>query len=190
VDATACKGFTSEETPCRSASCTDGKATLAATCNGRGACPTPIVDDCSPYACNGTACGTSCASDADCDAMFTCNHASSTCVSRDAASCDGQHTLIAPNGASVDCAPYACLGAVCRTTCVSVLDCVYPSECSSDHECSAVRSDTQTPNGSSDGCACGVVAKSSGDGRRAPLVSLALAAALAARRRRRGSTRR
>ncbi|GAB5547708.1 MAG: hypothetical protein SangKO_074680 [Sandaracinaceae bacterium] len=64
----------SSATICRSASCSAGTATLETTCNGAShTCPSASTVSCSPYFCSGTACGSSCASNADCEATFFCN---------------------------------------------------------------------------------------------------------------------
>ena len=57
---------------CGAANCTDGVATAAVTCDGRGACPSPITTSCGAYACDATACRTSCAAPGDCAAGFEC----------------------------------------------------------------------------------------------------------------------
>jgi hypothetical protein len=146
-----CAGFVGSGTACRAASCTGGTATAPGFCTGHGACEETVVSTCAPYACSGTKCGASCASDADCHESFRCDVGTGKCVSRDAASCDGMHTLIAPNGmAMTDCSPYTCAGATCNTTCVSVVDCVFPASCSPDHTCAAAA--TTTATNASGGC--------------------------------------
>lgn len=67
-------------TPCGVASCTDGVATLAATCDGQGTCTAPATEVCSPGRCAGTACSLSCASDEECDPAGYCDTATNTCA--------------------------------------------------------------------------------------------------------------
>jgi hypothetical protein len=59
-------------TPCRAASCSDGIATLAAQCDGRGACPPVAMMACQPYQCGATACLGNCAIDNDCASGERC----------------------------------------------------------------------------------------------------------------------
>jgi hypothetical protein len=60
----------SASTPCRSASCpaAGSTLTLAANCNGTGACPAPQTQSCGVYKCDGDAnvCRSSCGTSADC----------------------------------------------------------------------------------------------------------------------------
>ncbi|MFK7988550.1 MAG: DNRLRE domain-containing protein [Sandaracinaceae bacterium] len=63
---TATCTYPDTSTACRSASCTDGVATEAATCDGVGSCSAVVTDACTPYFCDGTACGVSCADSTDC----------------------------------------------------------------------------------------------------------------------------
>jgi hypothetical protein len=183
----SCAGFVGASTMCRAASCADGIATAAAVCDQKGACQAAVTSQCTPYVCEGDVCATSCKSDADCATTFRCDATTGSCVSRSAASCDGMHTLKAPDGTTMDCAPYACIGTNCKTSCVSVLDCVFPAQCSPEGMCLAAASGASTPNGSGGGCGC-VFA---GDARSAGASAFALFGAVAAfvARRRRGARR-
>jgi hypothetical protein len=58
--------FPGAETGCRDGSCFLGTATLAATCDGRGACPPEETQDCAPFLCGVDACAGDCTADADC----------------------------------------------------------------------------------------------------------------------------
>jgi MYXO-CTERM domain-containing protein len=61
-------------TVCRTASCSGGVATLQTNCNGSSlSCPTATTQACAPYFCSGTACASSCSSDADCSGVYFCN---------------------------------------------------------------------------------------------------------------------
>lgn len=59
-------------TSCRTASCAEGSATAAATCDGMGNCPAPMTTACAPYRCVDAACGTMCSTDAECDGGTRC----------------------------------------------------------------------------------------------------------------------
>jgi MYXO-CTERM domain-containing protein len=174
-----CQGFVDSRTSCRAASCTAGVATAAANCNGHGDCEGAVTSTCAPYVCRGVACGMSCQADADCATNFRCDTPNGKCVSQSAASCDGMHTLTAPDGTKTDCSPYACAGTLCNTTCHSVLDCVFPAECTSDGTC--MESAAGPPGGSSGGCGC-VVGPARG-GPRAAFALFGLVALGVARRR-------
>jgi MYXO-CTERM domain-containing protein len=146
----ACTGFVGLAVSCRAPSCADGVETHAGYCNGKGACQEPDTVRCTEYTCGPVACKSSCDSDTDCSTEFRCGP-DHTCVSRDAASCDGDHTLVAPDGTKSDCTPYKCMGTACKTTCASVVDCVFPSECAVDGKCAPVQ---DAPKAGAGGCAC------------------------------------
>jgi hypothetical protein len=175
----ACVGFVGSETVCKAASCVDGKATLVTSCAGNGVCPEPVTMACAPFACGGETCAKSCSSDADCATMFHCVAASGTCVANAAASCDGMHTVTSPDGHMTDCAPYTCEGTSCKTSCQSVVDCVYPAECTGEGKCATSE---PTPTSSSGGCRAAPSAH--GDPPLDVLCFLATALGLRSRRRR------
>ncbi|MCS6898990.1 MAG: hypothetical protein RMJ98_02800 [Myxococcales bacterium] len=124
-----CAGFVGPEVICRAPSCSDGVAVIPATCDGKGACPEEEIARCEPFVCNGNTCGSSCTSDSDCERRFQCDMGTGDCVPRTTAVCDGEHTLINPDGTTTDCAPYTCEGSSCKTQCSSVKDCVLPNIC-------------------------------------------------------------
>jgi hypothetical protein len=67
----------SASTGCRKESCAAGQHTFAATCDGKGACPTAKVASCNPYICSATSptCLSTCDVDADCTTGLKClNH--------------------------------------------------------------------------------------------------------------------
>src|SRR5262249_55454142 len=66
VKKTSCENFVGASVACRAASCTEGIQTLAAACDGKGACPAAITKSCAPYVCDVSSCKTSCATDSDC----------------------------------------------------------------------------------------------------------------------------
>jgi hypothetical protein len=49
-------------------------AIYAPVCNGSGTCAPAMIMGCTPYACNGTVCGTSCTGQNDCAPMHKCNN--------------------------------------------------------------------------------------------------------------------
>src|SRR5581483_6065448 len=95
---------------CTSASCSNGKATLAAGCNGAGACPAPVQVDCAPYACGASACKTSCAADDDCVAADWCQ--SGACAPRlpNGAACTGVNQCSSGFCSDGVCCKSACSG--------------------------------------------------------------------------------
>ncbi|MDP9002884.1 MAG: glycine-rich protein, partial [Myxococcota bacterium] len=68
---------------CSAETCTGGVQTLAASCNGAGACGTPVTASCNGgFACNGSACYTTCVGDPECaSARPYCSVATGTCQS-------------------------------------------------------------------------------------------------------------
>jgi MYXO-CTERM domain-containing protein len=91
---------------CRAASCTDGEAILAATCNGTGTCPASATVDCGAYACSAVVCGSACTTDAECATGHSCD-AGGACVPNElgTACTDG-----------VDCVSGICTDGVCCDT--------------------------------------------------------------------------
>lgn len=59
-------------TVCRAASCLGTSATAAAKCDGAGRCITPNPTTCGGYRCSGSACGTSCTGDSQCQSGYGC----------------------------------------------------------------------------------------------------------------------
>src|SRR5262249_25808180 len=129
VSRTSCDALAGGETVCHAASCSGGISNTTGTCDEKGGGRGGTSSSCSHYTCQGTACGSKCTSDADCAPMFHCDPRGA-CIANVAASCDGMHSLVAPDGAQTDCAPYGCSGATCLTSCSSIKDCAYPAECS------------------------------------------------------------
>jgi len=67
---TAC-AYPPADSQCRAASCSNGVASAATTCDGAGHCPAAQQASCNAYVCGASACKTSCSADADCqDAGF------------------------------------------------------------------------------------------------------------------------
>jgi MYXO-CTERM domain-containing protein len=77
----AADGFKTATTVCSPATCTNGSASAVVDCPGNGAtCGTPVVTKCTPFVCNGTACGTTCASNNDCDQTVAYCNTANKCV--------------------------------------------------------------------------------------------------------------
>ncbi|MBI2391192.1 MAG: hypothetical protein HYV09_16500 [Deltaproteobacteria bacterium] len=134
VARTTCGGFVGAKVSCRPPSCAAGVATLAAACDGSGACPAAVTRRCEPYVCASDDCGKApCKTDAECAADYRCAIASGAtqgeCVVRTDNVCDGAHTVTARDGRTTDCAPYTCDVAGCKTSCATSADCVGGSLC-------------------------------------------------------------
>lgn len=69
---------TDPDKECPQNTCTGSTETNAQVCNGAGACRTNGTTACTPFACSGSACATSCTTDAQCDASAYCS--SGVCV--------------------------------------------------------------------------------------------------------------
>jgi MYXO-CTERM domain-containing protein len=161
------------------------------TCDGDGnTTSTPDTDVCKGYPCaDATSCTDSCTTNDDCAEDFLC--IDSKCEELTGPTCDGDRTILVPGGADVVCEVYRCDGAICRTDCESVTDCVsgiHPITgeqenfvCNAEGRCVAPLEAPDVPS-----CGCRVVG-----GDRTPLDGRGLALALAAmglvlaRRRRR-----
>jgi MYXO-CTERM domain-containing protein len=178
-----CAGYVNAQTQCRAGSCTNGVATSASNCDGKGHCPDPIIAKCGNFLCGGNTCKTSCATSADCAMGNTCDP-TGKCVS--AATCDGDHTTTSANGTSQDCSPYKCSSdGNCKQACVSVNDCVAPTVCDPTGHCVEP---SQAPSGDSSGCAA--APGGSGGSADAWWVAIgALVIAVGARRRKHRSRR-
>ena len=101
-------------TSCRTASCSNGTATAAATCNGTGACPAPVTTPCTPFVCGATACKTTCTIDTDCIGGDFCS--AGACVPKKAngATCAGTNQCT-----SGFCVDGFCCNAACTASCTA-----------------------------------------------------------------------
>ncbi|MBI2394449.1 MAG: hypothetical protein HYV09_33065 [Deltaproteobacteria bacterium] len=135
---------------CRAGSCVDGKETAAATCDAAGACPVAVTTECGAYVCDGSKCRTSCRSPLDCTSGFVCDEIEKKCVN--ANTCDGDHTIVALNGAKKDCTPFKCDKDRCLDKCVATSQCV-PGYVCNGAEC--VVPAAAPDEGDDGGCAVG-----------------------------------
>ena len=132
-----CAGFVGSSVTCRTSSCDGNQSVSSAVCDGKGGCPAPSPVNCGAFACDSATgqCKSKCASDADCTAGGNCD-GNGKCTS--GSTCDGDgHTVVDSAGHKSSCAPYACSGGRCKTTCGSVDDCAAPSACDLDGHCVA-----------------------------------------------------
>ncbi|MFO0585663.1 MAG: hypothetical protein U0229_25560 [Anaeromyxobacter sp.] len=128
-DGTACDGacdgssrtacaFPGAAVTCRAGSCAAGVATLAATCDGAGHCPSAQTRVCEPYLCGATACAGTCAVDADCTSGHFCSAGVCAPQRPDGEACGT--TGACTSGFCVDgvCCDVACAGAAeaCNVT--------------------------------------------------------------------------
>jgi hypothetical protein len=168
TDPTQCVGWAGVDVECRVASCVDGLETRRSTCDGSGHCPIPDTKECQPYVCQGLACGAEpCAGDTDCAADFRCDPATHKCVARDAASCDGEHTVTAPNGVdTTDCSPYRCevgsTGGQCKVHCTATTDCVAGYVCDTLQGQGVCVTAGDDPGNQGGGCAAAGAARTGG----------------------------
>jgi WD40 repeat protein len=171
---TSCDGFAPSTTSCRVDACKDGVATIAASCDGLGACPAVVTKSCEPFACGDTACLTRCTANSECASGYRC--AAGKCVT--GAFCATDHLLQTPGAADVDCSPYLCEGDHCKTTCVSSAECVGGYLCSEGSCVPAAPAAT----GDSGGCATSA-APGTAAGSVSAIAALALLGLLSRARR-------
>jgi len=98
--------YPSTEKLCGAVSCTNGTQTAEA-CDGAGACK-ETQTSCGFYLCAGSACLTSCNSDADCDTAAWCNAGSCEIKKSDGASCTAKNECQSDVCASGYCCNVAC----------------------------------------------------------------------------------
>jgi hypothetical protein len=99
-------------TACRAGSCdaASNRQTQEGTCSG-GRCQTPAATSCAPFRCNGTSCGNTCGSDADCVAPAVCQNGS--CGKKP----QGALCAAAAECASGFCAQGVCCSSACTASC-------------------------------------------------------------------------
>jgi hypothetical protein len=185
MNAKTCATFVNAGAPCRDASCKDGIATHAATCDGKGACGAIETTPCGGFACDasGTTCRASCTTTTDCASGYdctagVCKQRTSTCSADGTSSTDSM-------GVVTQCSPYRCEAGKCRTDCTVSDDCQGGYLCSATNHCEAP---PDTAAGSTDGSG-GCALDASREGGSGPIaIGSALIAGLVvvrSRRRRR-----
>jgi hypothetical protein len=180
---TSCVALAAVGTTCRDASCSDGAAKVAATCDGAGTCVDPAATSCAGYACaaDGKSCRTSCTGDADCTGTNKCQ--SGKCAPPPATTCSADGlSVVQADGTTKSCAPMLCRGSDCIVKCNSTDDCVTPNVCDGAGSCVA------PPSTSNDSGGCAVAGDVAARGGRPwipALASLTAISSLAARARRR-----
>lgn len=174
-----CVGYVGPTVTCREPSCEDGVAQLAGSCDSKGSCKNDEIVQCTPFVCDGNACGEGpCENDADCAAEFRCEDGD--CIARDTTKCDDDGvTQINPDGSRESCLPFACSGIACLEACATSEDCGSAFVCdASSRTCVG-----NGPSGDDGGCAVASVAPPS---RPAWLALVAVVLVVAGMRRRTG----
>ena len=101
--------------PCGTASCSGSTFTAVSHCTGTGTCAPATTGSCSPYACSGAACRTTCTADTDCVAPYTCQ---GTAPSRSCAlKPSGAQCTVANQCISGNCVNGVCCGSPSCGTC-------------------------------------------------------------------------
>ncbi|HVY46928.1 MAG TPA: kelch repeat-containing protein, partial [Minicystis sp.] len=126
---------------CGDSVCKDGKVTGGVCGMGPGGVWTCTEGSkaCGDYTCapDGKDCRTDCqATTTDCAPGRICTVDGQCAVVADT-KCDEDHTLVNPDGTSVDCTPFKCRGTACIDRCKTVDDCVSPSVCDDQGRCTA-----------------------------------------------------
>jgi hypothetical protein len=176
------------EKECKAASCVDGTATEASSCDGKGTCKDGATKSCGNYTCGATSCNTKCSGDTDCSKGFACDTGSGKCVPPPQATCsaDGASSISGDGKTTTPCAPYVCdaSSGQCYSKCVTTDQCASGNAC--DGTACKPASGESTDSG---GCAVDGGAGGDGAGRAggAALALVTLGLVTAARRRRRAA---
>lgn len=104
--------YPGDATECRAAACDAGQATLAAGCNGSGACPAPQGQSCPGGMCAGAVCQGDCVADGDCGLGEFC--AAGVCIPTRGL---GEACARAADCASGRCVDGYCCNAACSGQC-------------------------------------------------------------------------
>jgi len=100
-------------TVCGMDSCTAGAQTVAGRCDATGTCAAGMLKSCSPYVCGTTTCKTSCATNSDCVAGYTC--VGSVCTQKS----NGSSCTMAIECSSGYCEGGICCNTGCAATCMT-----------------------------------------------------------------------
>lgn len=124
---------------CRGASCTNGTATVAASCDGKGACPAMQTVSCAPNTCSGATCAGGCSSSQPCASTSYCN--AGVCMAKKP---NGSACGAAAECTNGSCADGVCCGSACGAcqactgangTCVAVKNADDPDSCTGASTC-------------------------------------------------------
>ena len=126
---------TYEPVACGDSSCTDGVRTGGRCDVGNPGTCAPVTEECGAFACDSTAtsCLAVCSKTEECAQGAVCRE--SLCAFVESAECDGDHTVVEPNGSLTDCSPFRCDGAACLNRCKIVDDCVDGKVCDQSGAC-------------------------------------------------------
>jgi len=173
-DVASCAGWANgPSVSCQPATCKSGKVVPEAKCDGAGACMAGEPIACAPYACDGSACLSTCSSFRDCAPGNTCT--AGKCVP--GASCsDDRLASVGRDGSEVPCGAYLCNASTgeCRNSCADSRECAGGFVCdTAAGRCAA------PPEGGEEGGGCAMTRSPA----QPPLIALLLVT-LALRRRR------
>ncbi|HEX4474174.1 MAG TPA: kelch repeat-containing protein, partial [Polyangiaceae bacterium] len=164
ADRTRCS-YPTEHVSCGPPECDNG-SNVTQGCDGIGSCSLIVGKSCSPYVCarassdagdagGAASCATTCASDADCAAGFSCN-ADGVCFPTGGTQCKSDRVVEHADGGTTSCGAYLCTNGACGTSCTTSADCAKSATCS--HAACVL-----PKNGGSGGCGCRL-ASSGGSG--------------------------
>jgi hypothetical protein len=181
TDGSRCTARVGSDVVCRAASCAAGVRTEVAHCDGAGGCPAATQASCAPWGCDatGTACTTSCTTEAECAPGFLCE--AGVCTSPKAQCSTDALSILDGQGRSASCRPYLCRDGACLTACKTSDDCAPGTMCDGN-ECVAA---PPSGAGGADQGGCAVAGTGAGAGAGAGAGWIAIAAIVIAGRRRR-----
>src|SRR5450432_1686120 len=116
--------FPGAETTCGPGTCTSGKSTKPAVCNGAGTCQPSMPTSCAPFTCGPIECLASCTSNADCASGAACVNAACTACTGIQTVCTNACADLSSSVANCgscghSCQGGACAGGVCQPTLVA-----------------------------------------------------------------------
>ena len=138
--------YPGDSTSCRNPSCAGGTATLAASCDGAGACPAVQTQTCAPFSCGPNACSGNCNADSDCTAGNWCSAGVCVALLAQGQACGGAN----------QCGSQHCVdGLCCDTACTG--QCEACAEAGSAGTCTPVAGGPRNARSAcvSDGSVCG-----------------------------------